>query len=129
MGVCTHAVLHLNIMRVGKHPPYYFYFEKGKKLSSLDLAALFLLIGVPFLAFATLWQMYVILTESYTLNQYQNQPQKMLWVAISLFFSFSLSVYWFCPNARKKGIIFLILGVIGTVSYGLSMYYKSLALA
>lgn len=98
-------------------------------MSSLDLAALFLLIGVPFLAFATLWQMYVILTESYTLNQYQNQPQKMLWVAISLFFSFSLSVYWFCPNARKKGIIFLILGVIGTVSYGLSMYYKSLALA
>ena len=94
-------------------------------MSNLDLAALNLLIGIPFLGIAALWQMYVMFTETYTLNRYQNDNRKMLWIAISLFFSFSLSVYWFCPNAHKKGIGFAITGAIGVVCYALGMWYKN----
>ncbi|MCG7656553.1 hypothetical protein [Wielerella bovis] len=95
-------------------------------MSHLDYAALFLMFGIILISLATVWQMYVMLTETYSLNRFQNSP-KMLWVAMSLFFSFSLSVYWVCPNARKKGWLFLLLGGGGVVCYGLGMWYKKLA--
>lgn len=53
-------------------------------MSHLDYAVLLYMLGIPLLALAGLWQMYVMLTETYTLNRYQNSP-KMIWVAISLF--------------------------------------------
>ena len=95
-------------------------------MSDLDYAALCLLCGILLLTLATVWQIYVMLSETYSLNRYQNSP-KMLWVAMSLFFSFSLSVYWVCPNARKKGVVFLLLGALGVGCYGLGMWYKKRA--
>ena len=94
-------------------------------MTHLDLAALFILIAIPLLAVAALWQLYVMLSETHTLNRYQNQPHQMLWIAISLFFTFSLSVYWHCPNARKKGILFALLGGAGIVCYARGMWYKN----
>ena len=96
-------------------------------MSYSDLAALFLILGIVFLSSSALWQMYVMLSETYTLNRYSGQ-RKMLWIAIVLFFSFSLAVYFVCPNARKKGVIFWLLGTIGAVCYLLGMYYKRLAM-
>lgn len=96
-------------------------------MTHLDLAALFILIAIPLLAIAALWQLYIMLSETYTLNRYKKQPRQMLWIAISLFFTFSLSVYWYCPNARKKGILFALLGSAGIICYALGMWYKSRA--
>lgn len=89
-----------------------------------DYAALCFLTSIPLICFGVLWQMYTVLSESYTLNRYQNS-KKMIWVAVSLFFSFSLSLYWFCPNARKKGIVFVFTGILGTILYGLGMWFKT----
>ena len=96
-------------------------------MTHLDLAALFILIAIPLLALAALWQLYVMLSETYTLNRYQQQPHQMLRIAVSLFFTFSLSVYWHCSNARKKGIVFLITGTLGVLGYGLGMWLKTKA--
>ena len=96
-------------------------------MTHLDLATLFILIAIPLLALAALWQLYVMLSETYTLNRYQQQPRQMLWIAVSLFFTFSLSVYRHCPNARKKGILFALLGSAGIICYALGMWYKSRA--
>ena len=93
-------------------------------MSYLDYAVLSLLAGIIFIAFSALWQMYVVLSESYTLDRYKNSP-KMLWIAMAVFFSFSLALYYFCPNARKKGIIFLLLGTAGIILYGTGMWYKT----
>lgn len=92
----------------------------------LDWAVACLLIGIVLLVCAVLWQMYVMLTETYSLDRYANTP-RMLWVAISLFFSFGLSVYYVCPNARKKGVVFALLSVCGLLAYGLGMYLKHIA--
>ena len=67
-------------------------------MTHLDLAALFILIAIPLLAIAALWQLYIMLSETYTLNRYQKQPRQMLWIAISLFFTFSLLPQ--CPQKR-----------------------------
>lgn len=101
---------------------------KGNLMSHIDLAVLFLLLGILFITLTVLFQMYVAISESYTIDRYKNTP-KMLWVAVSLFFTFSLSVYYFCPNSRKKGIVFFILGAIGVGCYGAGMYFKHLAQA
>lgn len=97
-------------------------------MSILDWAVLCLLGGILLLVFAVVWQMYVMLTETYSLDRYANTP-KMLWVAMSLFFSFGLSVYYVCPNARKKGVVFALLVVSGVVAYGAGMYLKQMALS
>lgn len=96
-------------------------------MTILDWALLCLLSGMVLLVLAVVWQMYVMLSETHTLDNYANTP-KMKWVAMSLFFSFSLAVYWVCPNARKKGLVFLLLGVTGSVIYGLGMYLKRIGL-
>ena len=62
--------------------------------------------------------LYVMMTESYTLNRFKDR--QLVWVVAALFFSFSLAVYWFCPNARKKGLLFALLGVAGGVMYVLA---------
>lgn len=92
-------------------------------MTTLDWALLCYLSGIVLIVLAVLWQMYVMLNETYSLDRYQGSP-KMMWVAMSLFFSFSLSVYYVCPNARKKGIVFALLAVGGVVLYGLGMYLK-----
>lgn len=97
-------------------------------MSHLDWAALFLLLGILLITLTVLWQMYVAISESYSIDQYKDTP-KMVWVAVSLFLSVSLSMYYFCPNSRKKGKIFLLLGALGLVCYGLGMYFKHLAMA
>ena len=51
----------------------------------------------------------------------------MLWIAMAVFFSFSLALDYFCPNARKKGIVFLITGTLGVLGYGLGMWLKTKA--
>ena len=43
-------------------------------MTHLDLAALFILIAIPLLAVAALWQLYIMLSETHTLNRYQKQP-------------------------------------------------------
>lgn len=97
-------------------------------MSHLDYALLFLLIGIALLSSSVLFQMYTVLTEIYTLDRYKDNA-KLGWIAAAIFFSFSLAIYCFCPNARKKGIIFLILGSGGIISYALGMYFKQLAQA
>lgn len=92
-------------------------------MSTLDWIAAGYVFGIPLIALAAVWQMYVVLNESHALNRFEGTPQ-MLWVAISLFFSFSLSLYWFCPNARKKGIVFVLLGGAGVALYGMASYLK-----
>ncbi|MBF0804920.1 MULTISPECIES: hypothetical protein [Neisseria] len=82
------------------------------------LGIVFLPAGVISMCMAALWQMYVVITESYMLNRFKDK--QLVWVVAVLFFSFSTAVYWFCPNARKKGILFLLLGAGGAVMYGLA---------
>ena len=82
------------------------------------LGIIFLPAGVISMCMAALWQMYVMITESYTLNRFKDK--QLVWVVAALFFSFSLAVYWFCPNARKKGILFVLLGGSGAVMYVLA---------
>lgn len=96
-------------------------------MSSLDYAALFLLLGIALLSLTVVWQMYVVLSEIYTLDRYKDHP-KLGWIAAAIFFSFSLAMYYFCPNARKKGMVFLLLGAAGTICYGLGMYFKRMAM-
>ena len=43
-----------------------------------------------------------------------------------VFFSFSLAVYWLCPNARKKGIVFAVLGFGGLLMYALAKMWLPL---
>lgn len=92
-------------------------------MSKIELALLFLPSGIVLICLAALWQMYVVLTESYSLSRFKDNQSALLKIAFALFFSFSLAVYWFCPNARKKGVIFLILGLLGCVSYGLGQWW------
>lgn len=82
------------------------------------LGIIFLPAGVISMSMAGLWQMYVMMTETYTLNRFKDK--QLLWVVTALFFSFSLAVYWFCPNARKKGIIFAVLSAGGALMYFLA---------
>lgn len=96
-------------------------------MTALDLAALCYLCAIPLIVLAAVWQMYVVLNESHALNRFQNS-KTMIWVAISLFFSFSLSLYWFCPHTRRKGWIFALMGGSGIILYGLAMWFKKQAL-
>lgn len=96
-------------------------------MTNIDYAVLFLLLGIILLSFSVFWQMYTVISEIYTLDRYQDSP-KLGWIAAAIFFSFSLAMYYFCPNARKKGKIFFLCSVLGVISYGLGMYYKRLAL-
>ncbi|MBR5941473.1 MAG: hypothetical protein IKZ88_09485, partial [Neisseriaceae bacterium] len=58
------------------------------------------------------------------LNRYKDD-KRLVWVIAALMFSFSLAVYYFCPNARKKGKWGVIAGVVGLLLYvGTSMYLK-----
>lgn len=82
------------------------------------LGIIFLPLGVLSMCMAALWQVYVMMSESYTLNRFKDK--QLLWRVALLFFSFSLAVYWLCPNARKKGIAFLLLGAGGAVMYMLA---------
>ncbi|MDK4575799.1 hypothetical protein QG052_03715 [Kingella kingae] len=95
-------------------------------MSNLDYAALFLLSGIALISFTVLWQMYVVLSEIYTLDRYKDSP-KLDWIAAAIFFSFSLAIYYFCPNSRKKGLVFLLSGALGVLCYGLGMWFKNQA--
>jgi putative membrane protein len=64
------------------------------------LGLFFLPAGVFSMCGAALWQMYVVMNESYTLNRFKDR--QLVWAVAAMFFSFSLAVYWLCPNARKK---------------------------
>ena len=82
------------------------------------LGLFFLPAGVFSMCGAALWQMYVVMNESYTLNRFKDR--QLVWAVTAMFFSFSLAVYWLCPNARKKGIVFAILGFGGLLMYALA---------
>lgn len=82
------------------------------------IGLIFLPAGIVCMGVAALWQMYVVMTESYTLNRFKDK--QLVWVVSALFFSFSIAVYWFCPNARKKGILFALLGGGGALMYMLA---------
>ncbi|MBR5941171.1 MAG: hypothetical protein IKZ88_07905, partial [Neisseriaceae bacterium] len=69
-------------------------------------------LGILLMAFAVLWQIYIMFSETYTLNRYKDD-KRLVWVIAALMFSFSLAVYYFCPNARKKGKWGVIAGVVG----------------
>ena len=68
------------------------------------LGLFFLPAGVFSMCGAALWQMYVVMNESYTLNRFKDR--QLVWVVAAMFYSFSLAVYWLSPNPRKKGIVF-----------------------
>ncbi|MDO1508942.1 MULTISPECIES: hypothetical protein [unclassified Neisseria] len=89
------------------------------------LGIIFLPAGIISMCMAGLWQMYVMMTESYTLNRYKDK--QLVWVVAALFFSFSLAVYWLCPNARKKGLLFALLGIGGVVMYVLGKQWLPFA--
>lgn len=78
----------------------------------------FLPIGILSMCLSSVWQVYVMVTESYSLNRFKDK--ELVWVITALFFSFSLAIYWFAPNARKKGIVFALLSVGGLVMYSLA---------
>ncbi|MCF7521404.1 hypothetical protein L4G92_04985 [Neisseria sp. ZJ106] len=84
-------------------------------MSKEILGILFIPFGIISMCAAAVWQMYVMLTETHTLNQYKNRA--LVWRVTALFLSFSLAVYWLCPNARKKGIVFFLLGGGGALMY------------
>lgn len=79
------------------------------------LGIIFLPLGILSMCAAAVFQIYVMMSETYTLNRYKDKD--LLWRVAALFLSFSLGVYWLCPNARKKGLIFLILGGGGALMY------------
>lgn len=82
------------------------------------LGLYFLPAGILCMCAAALWQVYVMMTESHTLNRYADR--QLVWVVSALFFSFSLAIYWFAPNARKKGLLFALLGGGGLLMYVLA---------
>ncbi|MDO4879500.1 MAG: hypothetical protein Q3966_09475 [Neisseria sp.] len=86
---------------------------------SKALLGLYLLpAGVFAMCAAGLFQMYVVMMESYPLNRFRDR--QLVWVVAAMFFSFSLALYWFCPNARRKGAVFLLLGGGGLIMYVLA---------
>ncbi|MBR7059778.1 MAG: hypothetical protein IKI22_04170 [Neisseriaceae bacterium] len=85
------------------------------------LAIIFIPLGIFLMGFAVLWQMYIMFTETYTLNRYPSE--RLVWVVASLFFSFSLAVYYFCPNARKKGKWGIIAGFLGLFLFLIAKLY------
>ena len=82
------------------------------------LGLIFLPAGVISMASAALWQMYVVMTESYTLNRFKDK--QLVWVVSAMFFSFTLAIYILCPNARKKGVLFWLLAIGGALMYVLA---------
>lgn len=84
-------------------------------MSSSLLGLIFLPLGILLMCCAAVWQLYVVLSESHTLNRFQDK--KLVMAVAAMFFSFSLAVYLLCPNARKKGMIFLLLGLGGAILY------------
>ncbi|MDO4997246.1 MAG: hypothetical protein Q4E16_01215 [Neisseria sp.] len=79
------------------------------------LGIFFLPLGVIAMCLSALWQMYTVMTESHTLNRFQDK--QLVWAVSAMFFSFSLAIYWLCPNARKKGMIFVLLAGGGAIMY------------
>ena len=73
-------------------------------------------VGILLMAFAVLWQIYIMFSETYTLNRYKDD-NRLLWVVAGLMFSFSLAVYYYCPNARKKGKWGIMAGIVGLLMY------------
>ena len=98
----------------GQTPPD----ERSLSMNTQLLGLIFLPLGVLLMSAAALWQVYVMLTETHTLNRFADK--QLVWVVSALFFSFSLAVYCLCPNARKKGLIFALLGISGVVMYALA---------
>ena len=82
------------------------------------LGIIFLPAGVISMSMAGLWQMYVMMTESYTLNRFKDK--QLVWVVSAMFFSFTLAIYILCPNARKKGVLFWLLAIGGVLMYVLA---------
>ena len=80
------------------------------------LGLIALTLGVIFLCSAAVWQLNVVLTESYTLNRFSGR--QLFVVVTTMMITFSLAVYGFCPNARKKGMISLLLVLLGVGLYG-----------
>ena len=64
--------------------------------------------GIISMCMAALWQMYVMMTETYTLNRFKDK--ELVWRVALLFISFSLAVYLLCPNSRKKASSFYLGG-------------------
>lgn len=92
--------------------------------TAIAMAIITIPLGILLMAFAVLWQIYIMFSETYTLNRYKDD-KRLVWVIAALMFSFSLAVYYFCPNARKKGKWGVIAGVVGLLLYvGTSMYLK-----
>lgn len=86
---------------------------------SKELLGLFFLpAGVLMMCSAALWQLYVAVSETHTLNRFKDA--RLAWAVAAMFFSFSLAVYWLCPNSRKKGVVFFLLGGTGALLYVLA---------
>ena len=82
------------------------------------LGLFFLPAGVFSMCGAALWQMYVVMNESYTLNRFKDR--QLVWVVAAMFVSVCLAVYWLGPKARKKGMVFAVLGFGGLLMYALA---------
>ena len=86
---------------------------------------LFIPAGIISMCIAAVWQMYVMMTETYTLNRFKDT--QLVWRVALLFISFSLAVYLLCPNARKKGIVFFVFGAGGAAMYLLARMWLPFA--
>ena len=71
--------------------------------------------GIISMCMAALWQMYVMMTETYTLNRFKDK--ELVWRVALLFISFSLAVYLLCPIRVKKASSFLSSGGGGAIMY------------
>ena len=80
------------------------------------LGLIALTLGVIFLCSAAVWQLNVVLTESYTLNRFSGRYFFLLVITIMIIFS--LAVYGCRPKGRKKGMTCLLLVLLGVGLYG-----------
>lgn len=94
-------------------------------MSQTELGLIFLPTGILLMCFAALWQLYVMVSETHTLNRFQDK--QLIGVVSLLFFTFSIGVYILCPNARKKGIIFALLGGTGLTLFLLARMWLPFA--
>ena len=88
----------------------------------IAIAIIAIPLGIFLMGFAVLWQIYIMFSETYTLDRYKDD-NRLFWVVAGLMFSFSLAVYYYCPNARKKGKWGVLAGIVGLVMYVISFIY------
>ena len=82
------------------------------------IGILFIPMGIISMCMAALWQMYVMMTETYTLNRFKDK--ELVWRVALLFISSALPFICSARIRVKKAFVFFILGG-GGVSHGICL--------